>query len=408
MSAVKGASLEMAAPLEGEMKSMQIGLGAALNAAAAEAQVETSPEGSLLRRRRRFAVMACLGAVSLIFVMGVTSLRSYERRSDEWSSRWPLRAEILAASGAAGDALAPVEVSRSSRVRAGGVDFVVLLADGGAKAKAAGDEGGDDGDPFAPAAVAANPALLVRETVFGAYALVLNKFPALPHHALLVTKAFAPQDWRLTKADLDALHRCAAAADALGFYNSDAVAGASQPHRHFQLVFNDAFGDVLVDDAGAAPAESFGVTTPPIQAAIDLLPREDWAWSAKAPFAPKVRSLAALDGIAHGVVQLPERATYHIDFQGDGGFDVALLRAYAALLGALDLFEQPPYNLLLSRRWMLVVKRAHRDGEGVDINALGYAGCLLARDEAAFDALAARGGAGPLAALRAAAVPRAV
>ena len=176
-------------------------------------------------------------------------------------------------------------------------------------------------------------------------------------------------------------------------------------------LFNDAFGDVLVDDGGEAAAlDAFvTVTTPPIQAAIDLLPREDWAWSAKAPFAPKVRSLAALDGIAHGVVQLPERATYHIDFQGDGGFDVALLRAYAALLRALDLFEQPPYNLLLSRRWMLVVKRAHRDGEGVDINALGYAGCLLARDEAAFDALqSAEGAAGPLAALRAAAVPRAV
>ena len=111
--------------------------------------------------------------------------------------------------------------------------------------------------------------------------------------------------------------------------------------------------------------------------------------------------LGALAGVAHGLVQLPRRATFPVDFATDGDFDDALLRAYAHLLRDLDLFEQPPYNLLLSKSWLLVVKRRSRDGAGVDVNALGYAGCLLARDESSF----ARVAAAPRAALAAAAVP---
>ena len=49
---------------------------------------------------------------------------------------------------------------------------------------------------------------------------------------------------------------------------------------------------------------------------------------------------------------------------------------------------------------MLVVARSDRDGLGVAVNALGYAGCLVARTDAAFDALKAD----PAAVLRAAAV----
>ena len=388
MSAVKGASLEMA-DLKGDMSKMQIGLGAALSQAAGEAHAETSAAGSLARRRRRFAVMAVLGAISLTFLAGVSSLRPRPPRSDEYASDWPLRDEIVAATARAGDALLTVAVARSEVVMDGGVPFVVLLGDA-ARKKAAADAAPDD--PFSRDALRSHPELLVRETVFGDYALVLNKFPALPHHALLITKNFSPQAWRLTKRDLGALHRSAAAADALGFYNSDAVAGASQPHRHFQLVFNDAFADVLGDGALAAP---------PIQAAVDALGSEHFLWSTKAPFVPHIRRLDALAGIAHGLVQLPRRATFSVDFATDGDFDDALLRAYAHLLRDLDLFEQPPYNLLLSKSWLLVVKRRSRDGAGVDVNALGYAGCLLARDESSF----ARVAAAPRAALAAAAVP---
>jgi ATP adenylyltransferase len=58
---------------------------------------------------------------------------------------------------------------------------------------------------------------------------------------------------------------------------------------------------------------------------------------------------------------------------------------YRDLLAALAL-ELPggrtaPYNLLATRRWMLLVARARGACEGIEVNALGFAGALLARGE---------------------------
>jgi ATP adenylyltransferase len=38
-----------------------------------------------------------------------------------------------------------------------------------------------------------------------------------------------------------------------------------------------------------------------------------------------------------------------------------------------------PYNLLMTREWMLLVPRSAEFAEGVSVNALGYAGSLFVR-----------------------------
>jgi ATP adenylyltransferase len=43
--------------------------------------------------------------------------------------------------------------------------------------------------------------------------------------------------------------------------------------------------------------------------------------------------------------------------------------------------QSAPYNLLVTRRWMLAVPRSAADVEGVAINALGFAGSLFVRDD---------------------------
>ena len=394
MSAVK-AQLEMTKIDARELKAMNIGLGAALNEAAREASGPDRVEAARLRSRR-FAAGACLAGVALIFMFLVATAGPGAPRTDEYSADWPLADEIAAAVAAAGDALEPIALAAGARVERGGVDYVVLRAGRRGAESGGGGAFAEFADPFSPDAIAAEPRLVVRPAVFGDYALVLNKYPVLGNHALLVTRAFSPQDWRLNKRDLDALHRSATAAGALGFYNSDGVAGASQLHRHFQLVPTDGF------DAALPPEARTGGGAVPVQAAIDALGREPgWRWSGRAPFRPVVRRLAAFAGIAHGVVLLPRRATFGIDFQTDGDFSDGLTRSYAVLLADLGLLDAPPYNLLLGESWMLVVARRARTGAGVDVNALGYAGCLLARDEAAY----ARALADPAAALGEAAVP---
>ena len=42
--------------------------------------------------------------------------------------------------------------------------------------------------------------------------------------------------------------------------------------------------------------------------------------------------------------------------------------------------SERPYNLLLCRRWMLLVPRRREDFDGVSVNALGFAGSLLVPD----------------------------
>ena len=66
--------------------------------------------------------------------------------------------------------------------------------------------------------------------------VLLNKFNALPHHLLIVTRHFEPQEAALTGADFEALARCLCGFGDLAFYNCGTDAGASQPRKHLQLV----------------------------------------------------------------------------------------------------------------------------------------------------------------------------
>ena len=59
----------------------------------------------------------------------------------------------------------------------------------------------------------------------------------------------------------------------------------------------------------------------------------------------------------------------------------------------------PPYNLLVSRNWLLVVPRRCEKWQDVSINALGYAGSLFVRDENQIERLRAEGPLGVLAAV---------
>ena len=72
----------------------------------------------------------------------------------------------------------------------------------------------------------------VSETHFA----VLNKFNVVDQHVLLVTRAFEEQESLLTREDFDAAWRCLTEADALVFYNAGPNVGASQRHKHLQVV----------------------------------------------------------------------------------------------------------------------------------------------------------------------------
>jgi ATP adenylyltransferase len=83
----------------------------------------------------------------------------------------------------------------------------------------------------------------------------------------------------------------------------------------------------------------------------------------------------------------------------------AMLELYYSLLqthgisrhGREDDPIDQPYNLLVTRRWMLLVPRTRESFESVSLNALAFAGALLVRNQQEMDLLKS---CGPMQALR--------
>jgi sulfate adenylyltransferase (ADP) / ATP adenylyltransferase len=85
-----------------------------------------------------------------------------------------------------------------------------------------------------------SPALLVAQLP-PSHRLVLNKFAIVPEHFILATRDFKPQTHLLERGDVDAAYACVQAYHSAGqelfvFFNSGDHSGASQPHRHLQLL----------------------------------------------------------------------------------------------------------------------------------------------------------------------------
>jgi len=273
----------------------------------------------------------------------------------EPGSLWPaLRARVEHALRCG--AIEPIATERAELEEAG-IRFVVrVLAHLERKLRAS----------FAQARTGANPFLPYDEDLFVAdvsqtHLCLLNKFNVLDHHLLLVTRAFEEQESLLTAGDFEALATCMAEFDALGFYNSDSIAGASQRHKHLQLV----------------PV--------PLGAGPERLPVDGALAGGRLPFVHAAERVDSFDG-----------AALHESYR-------QLLRALQleGLEGAVS--ASSSYNLLVTREWMVLIPRERHEVEGVPVNALGFAGALLVRNRQQLAELRRRG---PFDLLRRAGRPR--
>ncbi len=213
------------------------------------------------------------------------------------------------------------------------------------------------------------PALTVAR-LGDAHLVVLNKFPVIDHHLLIVTRAFEAQTAPLTAADFRALASVLGAQAGLGFYNGGALAGASQAHKHLQWI----------PDASLRADDGFAAFSRKLRPEIAGLAQ----FNAELPWRHAFVSLATIDW------RLPQAA--------GGALQAAFSTACAAVSLRADADPMPPYNLLVSRNWLLVVPRRCEKWQDVSINALGYAGSLFVRDENQIERLRAEG---PLAVLAA-------
>ncbi len=183
---------------------------------------------------------------------------------------------------------------------------------------------------------------------------LLNKFNVLDDHLLIITRDFASQDDWLTGADFQALALTLAEFDGFVFYNGGTLAGASQPHKHLQLIPFDAF----------APGTELPL--------LEWL-RRDETWSSRGE-----------------LTRLPYRhalAPLALDWSDPATAGEMLWHTYVQLLERCGLpVEGPqalaPYNLLAARNWMMIVPRRREHCLGISVNSLGFAGALLVQDAA--------------------------
>ena len=238
-------------------------------------------------------------------------------------------------------------------------------------------------DADAGAGKPANPFLppekdLTVGNITDTHIAVLNKFNVVDHHLLIVTRSYEEQTMLLTLADFEALWLCMAEYDSLGFYNGGREAGASQDHKHLQVVPLP-----LAPNSTRTPIEPLFPVSGPVAEPVSV---------------PSFAFRHAFVRLRPGIEERPREAALET-------FDL-----YAAMLGRVGMSlpgvrarQSMPYCLLITRRWMLLVPRSREHFEEISLNSLAFAGSFFVWNDRQFTKLKA---AGPLNALAAVSVPR--
>ncbi|RLN38043.1 hypothetical protein BBJ28_00001089 [Nothophytophthora sp. Chile5] len=215
--------------------------------------------------------------------------------------------------------------------------------------------------------------------------LVLNKFNVVDEHVVLPTIEFAPQEEPLTAADFRALWTAMRGLDGFAFFNCGYESGASQPHKHMQLMSYPSMKEVTGLDM-------VRLDPPPLLHFINQ----------------RLRDYSTTE-----TVQLPELPFCHflhrIDVPEDtesGEASATLLTIYEKVLRQMNdtpypvAAAQPPsssplpvaYNLLLTSSFLFLIPRKTQSFHGIEVNSIGFIGSFFVRSDEQRAFFASHGG----------------
>ncbi len=196
-----------------------------------------------------------------------------------------------------------------------------------------------------------NPFLPYEEDLFVAdisptHVCILNKYNVVDHHLLIITREFAEQESLLSLADFQAMEACLTEFDGLVFYNSGKMAGASQRHKHLQMI------------------------------PLPLTPD-----GSQIPIAHLLKNAQFNSSVA----TIPQLSFLHAFATLETTYPEAKLEIYHQLLTKVGLKGNNQqicgaYNLLATREWMFIVPRSQENFASISVNSLGFAGTMLVRD----------------------------
>jgi sulfate adenylyltransferase (ADP) / ATP adenylyltransferase len=198
--------------------------------------------------------------------------------------------------------------------------------------------GGPKPNPFLPWERA-----LEIEQLDQSHVVLLNKFPVQRGHLLLISQQWQPQSGWIDASDWQAVAYMDGDTPGLWFFNSCAAAGASQPHRHLQLLPRAA------TEASCPLAEAIEQQ---LQEGLNC-----WPWHYRI-------SRRHAHGRSDAAEELASLYHQHLHSLGLGQPQA-------------DPAPRQPYNLLFDARWFMTVQRRQEHWAGFSVNALGFGGYLL-------------------------------
>ena len=184
--------------------------------------------------------------------------------------------------------------------------------------------------------------ILEIDSIGNGHQLILNKYPVQLGHVLLITNEWKEQNGWLDIKDWEAIKEVNKDTSGLWFFNSGPLAGASQPHRHIQLLRRD-------------PSEL-------------SCPREKW--------------ILALNNLNYKNEKFSKNIIlkkFSKSLNEENIHEIYKNLSYKLGLGDPRNDKKPkyPYNLIFTDRWMIIIKRKTDNLFGISINALGFSGYIL-------------------------------
>ncbi|KAI0180069.1 HIT-like protein [Hypoxylon sp. FL1284] len=219
------------------------------------------------------------------------------------------------------------------------------------------------------------PAMLIAD-LQPSHRLVLNKFAIVPEHFILVTRDWKPQTHVLERGDLAATFACIQAYHAAGqelfaFFNSGPHSGASQPHRHLQLLPVERMKDGLEE---AENGSQWAVLAEKLEESKPELPFRIFTTSMRSDMSIEERHDAYLELYRRAVkLVLPDE---EVSDEGEAkvSYNLAMTSSTMALCPRTS-------------EGTTIRNKAGEDVGMVSLNGTVLAGTALVKNEAEWDAL---------------------
>ena len=202
---------------------------------------------------------------------------------------------------------------------------------------------------------------------------LLNKFNVIQYHLLIVTRDFEDQEKLLNIADFEAICTCMPEFEGVAFYNGGEEAGASEKHKHLQMIPLP-----MGKENPGIPMESL-FEQARLEKGPGVIPGLPFTHSFEKFLPDLLNNSMEFASVAH---QMYRRMLHETGLN--------------SLSDPATGTQSGPYNLLFTSEWMLLVPRSREFFGPISVNALGFAGALLAKNQHEIELLREQGGMGIL------------